>query len=138
MALLHVMIIRPLIAAEASHFVLIQNWRKNQVSRNASCAQGHCAANPAEPGLQIFCAASPAHCLPFCKILLCPAFALMACIVLPDFGRSCSTDGVCVRDFRLHHFPNLSLREAKRWVVCLGATWQFRSYAGQLGQGLLL
>jgi len=31
--------------------------------------------------------------LRFCKNLLCPAFAHKATIVLPDFVRSCSTDG---------------------------------------------
>jgi hypothetical protein len=45
---------------------------------------------------------------------LCPAFALMACIVLPDFGRICSTDGGCVRFLLIRSravFAKQSLRD---------------------------
>jgi hypothetical protein len=44
--------LKPLIAAEATTFVLIQKVAKNQVIRNASLPhKGHCPANQAKPGL---------------------------------------------------------------------------------------
>jgi len=85
---------QPLIAAEATTFVLIQKVAKNQVSRKASLPHMPCPANQAKPGLLYFYPAVATHLpLPFCKNLLCPALALRATIVLPDFTRSCSADG---------------------------------------------
>jgi len=49
-------------------------------------------ANQAKPGLEKF-AAIYAQCPMHCKNFLCPAIAHKATIVLPDFARSCSTDG---------------------------------------------
>jgi hypothetical protein len=57
------------------------------------CRTGHCPANQAKPGLLPFYAASLAHARRFSKKPLCPAIAHKATIVLPDFIRSCSTDG---------------------------------------------
>ena len=58
------------------------------------CRTGPYPANQAKPGLLYFYPAVATHLpLPFCKNLLCPALALRATIVLPDFTRSCSADG---------------------------------------------
>jgi hypothetical protein len=83
---------KPLIAAEATTFVLIQKVAKNQVSRNASLPHSASALQIRQNlGCNLFTPCFAAHCPPFCKNLLCPA-THKATIVLPDFVRSSSTD----------------------------------------------
>jgi len=86
---------QPLIAAEATTFVLIQKVAKNQVSRKASLPHRPLPRKSGKTWAAIFlpCCRYALWPLPFCKNLLCPAFAHRAIIVLSDFTRSCSTDG---------------------------------------------
>jgi hypothetical protein len=94
--------VQPLIAAEATTFVLIQKVAKNQDSRNASLPHKAIALQIRQNlGCYIFTPLS-LHTWPlrFCKNLLCPA-THKATIVLPDFIRSCSTDG---EEASLNHF----------------------------------
>ncbi|WP_183579336.1 hypothetical protein HDF18_23530 [Mucilaginibacter sp. X5P1] len=85
---------KPFIATEATTFVLIQKVAKNQVGRNASLPHKAFALQTTQNrGCYIFTLLSlRTWPLRFCKNLLCPA-TLEATIVLPDFIRSCSTDG---------------------------------------------
>ncbi|WP_091377905.1 hypothetical protein [Mucilaginibacter mallensis] len=86
--------VKPLIAAEATTFVLIQKVAKNQVSRNASLPHRAFAPQIRQNlGCYIFTLLSlRTWPLRFCKNLLCPAITHKPTIVLPDFTRSCSTD----------------------------------------------
>jgi hypothetical protein len=84
--------LKPLIAAEATTFVLIQKVAKNQVIRNASLPHKAFALQIRQNlGWNLFAATLPRRPI-HCKNFLCPAIAHKATIVLPDFARSCSTD----------------------------------------------
>jgi len=163
MALLLVVIIRPLIAAEASHFVLIQNWRKNQVSRNASfrarplpCKSGRTWAAKflrrfarSYPPFSKYCYALPLRTWPasFCLIsaeavlLTGSTPILLLCTGSASFCRI-SGEGILLTGF----VGGISTSPNSQFVLAgspalggvLGATLQSLCYACQLGQGLLL
>ncbi|WP_419789136.1 hypothetical protein HDF18_11005 [Mucilaginibacter sp. X5P1] len=84
---------KPLIAAEATTFVLIQKVAKNQDSRlGFFAALGLTLQIRQNLGCYIFTLLSlRTWPLRICKNLLCPA-THKATTVLPDFARSCSTD----------------------------------------------
>jgi hypothetical protein len=67
--------------------------KKSSQSKCFFAAHGHCPANQAKPGLLYFYAAVATR-LAFASVKICYALPLRkAVIVLPDFIRSCSTDG---------------------------------------------
>jgi hypothetical protein len=95
LAWLFIFLMVSLIAAKAYFFCLDTKETKNQVSRNASLPhEGHCAANQAKPGLGTLALLTLSHVA--ITLLQKSRYALplhKATIVLPDFTRSCSTDG---------------------------------------------
>jgi hypothetical protein len=82
-----------LIAAKGYFFCLDTKETKSQVSRNASLPHRPLPCNSGKTWAGNFCAIVCAQGPCTAKVPLCPAITHKATIVLPDFIRSCSTDG---------------------------------------------